>query len=371
MFSRLASSRVVAAPLLALLLVTSVVLARPVGADDPDQANLPIVALHGYQVSLFAKGTAARTNPDSITVAAGHIYVGYQNGTKADGSDGGTGTIVAYADDGKEVRAFSVTGRCDGLRFDAATHLLWVTVNEAANSSLFTIDPAKGDGDIKHYQFSGAPHGGGYDDRAFAHGMAFIVASNPTPNGAGVNDQPAVDNVVLTDDATGLPAGFAGTATLTPVLLGNARATDVATNKPVTLNLLDPDSLTVDPNGAVVLVDQGGTEVITIHNAGGAGQRATRLTVGTQLDDTVWATKPEGRLFVVDAALDAISVLRTAFMAGVVYTETPNDSGVASFVGTVELTTGTITPVAIGFVKPTGLLFVPDGDRGGDGQSQQ
>ena len=86
MFHRLASCRVFAAPLLALLLVSGFAVAQPVGADDPDHANVPVVALHGYQVSLFAKGTAARTKPDSITVDATHIYVGYQNGTAADPS---------------------------------------------------------------------------------------------------------------------------------------------------------------------------------------------------------------------------------------------------------------------------------------------
>lgn len=346
MFARLTSCRVFAAPLLALLLISGFAAAQPVGADDPDQGGVPVVALHGYQVSIFAKGTAARTKPDSITVDAMHVYVGYQNGTAADGSDGGSSTIVEYTDDGREVRSFSLKGRCDGLRFDPATHLLWATVNEDANSSLFTINPAAADGDIKHYQFSGAPHGGGYDDLAFVHGMAFVVASNPTLTG-GVNTNTAVAKVVLNGT----------TATLTPVLVSSA-----------TLNLVDPDSLTVDPQGNVVLIDQAGAKLVTIHNAGASGQSVTSLTVGTQIDDTVWAKKAGGRLFVVDATQNAIYVLRTTFKPGTVYTEAPNDSGVASFVGTVDLKTGTITPVAIGFVKPTGLLFVPDGDRGSDQQ---
>ncbi len=110
MFPRLASCRIFAAPLLALLLVSGFAAAQPVGADDPDHGNVPVVALHGYQVSLFARGTAARTKPDSITVDAAHIYVGYQNGTAADGSDGGSSTIVAYNDEGREIRSFSLNG---------------------------------------------------------------------------------------------------------------------------------------------------------------------------------------------------------------------------------------------------------------------
>jgi len=49
-----------------------------------------------------------------------------------------------------------------------------------------------------------------------------------------------------------------------------------------------------------------------------------------------------------------------AFVPGTTYTIAPSDSGVASFLGTVDLTTGIITPVLLGFTSPTGLLFVPD-----------
>jgi hypothetical protein len=39
---------------------------------------------------------------------------------------------------------------------------------------------------------------------------------------------------------------------------------------------------------------------------------------------------------------------------------------VAGLLGTVNLATGQINPVAIGFVKPTGLLFAPAGSEGDD-----
>jgi hypothetical protein len=66
----------------------------------------------------------------------------------------------------------------------------------------------------------------------------------------------------------------------------------------------------------------------------------------------------------VDGPANAIYQVRGAFTAGTVFTEAPSDSGVAGFVGTVDLKTGTITPIAIGFKSPTGLLFaaVPAGD---------
>jgi hypothetical protein len=39
---------------------------------------------------------------------------------------------------------------------------------------------------------------------------------------------------------------------------------------------------------------------------------------------------------------------------------TPNDSGVTNFVGTVDARTGLITPLAVGFTKATGMVFVPN-----------
>jgi hypothetical protein len=46
-----------------------------------------------------------------------------------------------------------------------------------------------------------------------------------------------------------------------------------------------------------------------------------------------------------------------ALTENTVYTESPNDSGVASFLGTVDLTTGFVTPFGVGFGKPSGLVW--------------
>jgi len=43
-----------------------------------------------------------------------------------------------------------------------------------------------------------------------------------------------------------------------------------------------------------------------------------------------------------------------------IYTQTPDDSGVAGLVGVVNPSTGIVTPVVIGFAKPTGMIFVPN-----------
>jgi hypothetical protein len=189
---------------------------------------------------------------------------------------------------------------------------------------------------------------------AFVNGKAFIAASNPNLNSQGVNVFPAVDEMTLQS----------GKVILTPILNGDATATDLLTNSQVTLNEVDPDSMTIDPQGNLVLVNQGGSELVFIHNPGTAQQTVSRLTVGDQLDDTVWATKAEGRLLIADGPANTTYWIRADFAPGSahrsLYTEAPSDSGVAGFVGTIDPTTGILTPVVIGFSSPTGMLFVPD-----------
>jgi hypothetical protein len=321
-----------------------------VGASSLEQADstIPVVATSAYQPALFVKGTSAYSHPDSIVADDQHVWVGYQNLTPKDGTLTQSSTIVEYGLDATVVKTFSIPGHTDGLRIDPSTHLVWATVNEDSNPVLYTINADTAE--IKTYQFAATLHGGGYDDLAFRNGLAYIVASNPTVNSAGVNVFPAVDQMSLQG----------GTVAVRPVLMGNANAMDTTTNSSVTLNEVDPDSMTIDPQGNLVLVDQAGAELVFLHNPCTAQQSVTRIPVGTQLDDTVWATAAQGRLFVVDGAQNAVYTLRSTFTPGAVFTAIPNDSGVKSVVGTVDLTTGFVTPIAVGFGSPTGLLFVPD-----------
>src|ERR1700716_1984032 len=91
------------------------------------------------------------------------------------------------------------------------------------------------------YTFAAAPAaGGGYDDIAFHNGKAYLSSSNPAGN---PNTEPAIVEAKLQG----------GQVVVTPVFNGNATATDVLTGQPVTLNLQDPDSMTVSPGGDLVL----------------------------------------------------------------------------------------------------------------------
>ena len=317
----------------------------------PGSAQLATpVMVPGFQVSLFASGTDAYTHPDSIEIDRylHFIYVGYQNVTAKDGSDNKTSTIVEYTMDGKVRATFSVPGHCDGMRVDPSTHDIWATSNEDGNPVLTVVNPITGA--ITHYNFPPTPHGGGYDDLAFVGGKAYIAASNPNLNDAGVNVFPALDQIQLMFDHG---------IYLRPEVMGNDSALDTTTNQSVTLNEIDPDSITVDPQGDIVLDNQGGSELVFVHNPGGSQQPLTRIPLGTQVDDTVWTTSANDRLLVADGTTNAIWQITGAFVPGTVYTEAPDDSGVAGFLGTIDLSSGTVHPVAVGFKKPTGLAFVP------------
>lgn len=316
-----------------------------------EDSRLAVVAVPGYHVRLFTKATAAQKilNPDSVVVDGSHVFIDYQNVTAKDGTDGKSSTVVEYNMEGEILKRWDIPGHSDGMRMNPADHVLWTTSNEDGNPAFATIDPKTGV--VTKYKSPAAPHGGGYDDLQFLNGEAFIAASNPTLDSKGINVFPAVDEITLNPDLS---------ITLTPILMGNATAVDSTTGKTVTLNLTDPDSLSTDTKGNLVLVSQADSELITITDPGNSKQIVTSLPEGDQLDDTVYPSGA-GRLLVVDAGGSTYWISKdTKFTAGSIYTEAPNDSGVTNFVGTVDPKTGFITPFAVGFTKATGMVFVPN-----------
>jgi hypothetical protein len=317
--------------------------------NDSERCGLPagLGALPGFKVRIWAKGTATFSHPDAIERDGKDIWVGYQNVTAKDGTDGKSSTVVEYNLHGHVENTYTVPGHCDGLRIDPATHLVWASSNEDGNPGLVSIDPATGT--VTPFTFDPTPHGGGFDDMAFLNGKMFIAASNPTLDASGVNVFPAVDQVT-----------FQGThVVLTPVLQGNGSAVDITSGTAVTLNEIDPDSLSIDPAGDLVLTNQAGSELVFISNPGSASQVVTRLAVATQLEDPTWATSADGEFLIVDGTTNMIYSVKGPFVPGTAYTETPDDSSIASMFGTVNLKTGVVSPLIIGFTKATGLLFLP------------
>ena len=71
------------------------------------------------------------------------------------------------------------------------------------------------------------------------------------------------------------------------------------------------------------------------------------------------STSPE-RLPVVDGSTGVTYWIKSHFASGDIYTQSPNDSGIDNFVAVINPATGFSTPIAIGFLKATGMVFVPN-----------
>jgi len=334
----------------------------------PAPAQTPPVATPPYTVNVFAQRPQGISQPDSIVLWNDRVIVGFQNRVAKDGTDGKSSTIVEFALDGTVKRTFSVPGHNDGLRL-VDDDDLWALQNEDANPNLVVIELTTGTS--KLYKFPPTPHGGGYDDIVVKNGNIFLSASNPMNlNAQGVNTFPALVRATLSGDHV----------ILDPVLNGNADVTDIATGKSVTLNLLDPDSMTVDPRGNIVLDSQADSELIFIRHPFTQQQTAGRLALSSSVtgpmnatitvDDTAFAPKPKAFLLVTDVGnmVDNGLIYRIdspsfGFEPGVAYTA----SDTLGLVGTLNLDNGFITPIVTGFDSARGLLFIAaDGDNDSD-----
>lgn len=326
-----------------------------------------IVTLGLFHTWALVQGTNLRNNPDDITTLGGHIFVAFQNGVGSTGEASSTGaknsTIVEYDSRGIMLHSWNITGKCDGLTADPANHRIVATVNEDGDSSMYIIHLNMPQGQqIQHITYvdpassqSGTlSTGGGTDSIAIQNGNIYLSASAPADS-----THAAVFKATLSGN----------TATLTPIFMDDSPATDASTGNSVTLNLTDPDSSTLVPSSSprfskdLMLDSQGDSQLIFVDQPGTAQQSLTRLSLGTQVDDVSWATSTAGTLYVTDSGTNKVDAISGKFSPGTVFVACPGDSGVAGFVGTLDLKTGTIHPFAIGMKDPHGLLFVPQTKR--------
>jgi hypothetical protein len=333
------------------LAIASVIVASALCAEA-QVANLP------YTVSLFAAAPVGLSNPDSITIANGKIYVVYANGTQPDGS-GGFSSIVEYTLDGVMQRTFNVLGKADGLKFNPFTRKLWALRDEDSNPALTTIDPISGE-EIDYTYSQTPPHGGGYDDVVFfKEDETFISASNPNPLQPPTPTTPNGQNIFPSI----VKAHLSGNqVSVQPVLRGDASLIDIATGQKVVAQQSDPDSLKVDAANDLVLSSQADGDLIFINHPGAKDQAGLRLHLsnGTAnqitVDDTVFPTTPSGTILVVDTKAGAVyAVTSDAFQPGGAYSASDSDG----ILGKVDLSTGLVTPIVTGMQSPHGALFIP------------
>ncbi len=302
-----------------------------------------------FNVQLFASGNASLFNPDGIVVTKHAVFVDYQNASDTMPTPS---TIVKYSRDGHMLAAVNINGRCDGLRLNPYTHKLWALVNnDGQNGSpprqpaLYVIATNTLQATKYAFQSSTQEHGGGYDDLAFIGGQAYFSASAPTLTAAGVNDkQIAVEAELVGNKVAVSPIAFGNTGSL--------------------VNIADPDSLAVDNANDLIIVSEGDGQLVTVRNPGTNHEKLSSIRTGSQLDDVAFTKGTSGTLYVADSTLNRIYKIPSAFPAGTVFAEAPIGAPAQSFVGTLDTTTGIVTPlltVRDGILDPTSLIFVRDG----------
>ena len=314
-------------------------------------------AAKGYTLGVFARGVTGKYSvPDSIAVDRTHVYVGYGDGNKPDGSDGKNTQIVQYDLSGHVEHIYAVKGHNDGLKVDPASHLLWALQNEDSNPLVVLLDPRTFE---RQQLFFEAPPtaGGGYDDIVFRAGKIYLSASNPanSPNSGAAIVQARIQGSSIA---------------VSPVLNGNAQATDVVTGSTVTLNLQDPDSMTLTPSGALFLTSQADSELIVVRKPGEKTQSVLQIPLtspfGTPMvDDTLFIPNSDGFMLIADKPANTVYTLRrTAFVPGAAYSAAQAVSGATteSFLGRLDLEYGILTPVVTGLGNPGGLGYVRIGD---------
>ena len=304
----------------------------------------------------------------------------FQNGVGPQGEASSTGnvasTVVELKRNGQPVAQWDIVGKCDGLTADPATGRVIATVNEDANSSLYTIDPRRGT--IVHYNYSEPlPSFGGTDAISIYRGMVLISASAPGTTGlpAPQPSYPAVYQVNL-NPGTGVAeihSLFDDEATATLANADSGGAT-------VKLGLTDPDSNEVVPfyaprfGGDFMLTSQGDEEQIFVDHAGQADQSLSVLKLSSSVDDTAWPSVPWGSIYTTDNGAGTINRITGPFWPGSIFVaDTPCDENGApeecpappefppNFLGELNPWTGAITPVPLTgpAVEPQGMLFLP------------
>lgn len=298
------------------------------------------------------------SSPDDITFLGHDLFTAFQNGVGPQGqpsSDGnGDSTVVEFTPSGHVVNQWDLVGKCDGLTADPQRGILIATIDEDANSSVYTIAPgAKPAKQVVHYSYNAnpLPHHGGTDAISIYHGRILVSASAPgTVPATPAAPQPTFPAVYVLKFHPGKHI-----ATVRPLFydeadatVANVDATDYG--QQTQLALTDPDSNEVVPASAprfagdFMLTSQGDMEqIFVLRNGkpghgkrgrhgkqGGHGKLGTRLAVlrlSDSVDDTAWVTSRIGAIFAASTSDGTIDMVTGPFTPGTIFTAvTPCDA---------------------------------------------
>jgi hypothetical protein len=328
----------------------SFVPSTPVKVSEPAApvASVPSTPV-AHDEHIFAVAPSGSSQPDSISVANGSIWVEYGNGASSTGS-GGDSTIVQYSPSGSVESSYTVVGLADGLKVDPTTGNVWVLLNNDGNATLRFINP------ITHQISAPLTYGSGYvyganstrgfDDVAFDGSRVFMSETNPANPGDPVIVQ------VLNGNA---PFGTIETRGI--LSLGDTGTNLVTGKTNQTIPITDPDSLKLLPNGDLLLTGEADSTYIFVKDPGMPQQSVSfvQMPKGFVGDDAIMPSASSGVFYISNqGGNDVVRVTMTGLNTSDLYADITSKN---EFVQ-IDPNTGKITPILTGLSSPHGLDFV-------------
>ena len=355
-----ASRTLLAAPLMA-----GAALILNAGAAFAAPAVIPPFTLT-YTLATF-KGVAptGATMPDDIGVSAdgADLWVGYGNGVDTFGK-GGPSNLVEYdISSGNVLQNLTIPGHLDGLKIDPMSGEVWTTQNEDGNPTLTVVNPKNGK--FQTFKVTSSLITGGLDDLVFSGpSSAFVTASSQADT-----TTPVIVEISLKGKKK------KGSLNVTSVLPGAPTTVwNVVTNKAETGDTIgDPDSMTMDPAGELVLDNRAlgdGTPSKSLYIVRNPSATNPVLRVPltlegdpVEVDDTIFTTSltsgessTAGTIYITDTKANIIYTLTKPYFPS---NEVYSAANAVNDVGLVDLNTGILTPVVTGFMGVHGLAFAP------------
>jgi hypothetical protein len=335
-------------------LVTTATLAALAACGGSSSGGIPLPASvqptqTTYTIAVFAQAPG-KLRPDDLLQMGGSIFAVYQdNNNNPDGTNvpGSTpqSEVIEYDTKGNVLQTFNVPGHPDGLlAFNATT--VWVSSNEDADPLITVIDTSTNtlktpSASNPTLTLSPNPNLSPYSTDSSGATLAF-----------GVNTGPALFAITLNADGTTFHAA--------PALMSSTAATLLPGNTPVTLNMTDPDSSAIAPNGELVIDSQQDSELVFVSGIGTNAQTVSALPLTLYgnpwpVDDTRWSP-PSGTSFMLLSDNPAGLIYRIDSPGGF-----PPSQAYSAGQGTVlqtNTTTGVMTPIYVGMNNPHGMIFV-------------
>jgi len=300
------------------------------------------------------------TDPAGLAQYDGTLYAAFTNGVGSAGQASASGnldsTIVQFTPGGSVEAQWDVAGQAEGLAATPSTGAIIVTVNSAANSSIYSIQPG---GSVTHYAYSQAlPSKGGTGEATYLGSQLLVTASQPTAPAAS---SPAVYSVSL-DQATKVAAvkAYYWDNSAAKIANDNGGSADPLGSN-VTLDLTSPSSISVLASTAPrlaghLIVSSGSSEVIGSYS-GSLWDLKTSEPVGDVAVVTSW----NGTLYASNPVTDTVnSVGNLPIWPGTAFVAV-NPGTSSATVERLNLESGQL--LSQGFwgvsLRPQDLLYVP------------